>query len=341
MPTSRQVSWAKIRITAVAVAALAILSVLMYLLSGGTWFEEKSTLFLYVPDSTGLSPGSVVRVNGVDVGRVKSIALSGSSQANRVVRLTLTVERQYLPSIPADAFAQINSDTALGDKFVDIDKTESKTTVPVQDNSEIAFKPQQDLLKTLDIQQFADQLHSIETLLDDLEQGRNAAGQLLVSDALYVNIQQGLGDFKRQIEKITSKTNPVGSMLYTDEFYRQIREPLLLLDRRLSDLQAGNGQLAELLTKNVKFAQLRDDLVNFRQPIEKFNKSALLASDEMYNDWSRGLTSLIQGVETFNTNPLITSSELYDSLNGLASELRDQVKEFRQDPRKFLRIGRL
>ena len=136
MPTARQVSWAKVRITAVAVAAIAILSVLVYLLSGGTLFEQKSTLFLYVPDATGLSPGSVVRVYGVEVGKVKSISLSGSSQPNRAVRVTLVMERQFLPSIPADAFAQINSDTAVGDRFVDIDKTQSKTTVPVQDNSD-------------------------------------------------------------------------------------------------------------------------------------------------------------------------------------------------------------
>jgi len=339
MPSARQVSWAKIRISSVAVAAIAILSVLMYLLTGGTVFEEKSTLVLYVPDATGLSPGSPVRVNGVDVGKVKSISFSGSSQPGRVVRVTLTVEREYLPSIPADAFAQINSDTAVGDKFVDIDKTQSKTNTPVQDDSELAFKPEQDLLKTLDIQQFADQLRSVDALLDDLEQGRNAAGQLLLSDALYVNIRQGLGDFKRQIEKVASKTNPVGSMLYTDEFYRQIREPLLRLDQRLADIQAGHGQLAELLHDNSKFGQLRNELVSFRRPIEDFHKSLFLASDEQFDQWSRGLASLIQGVESFNTNPLISSSELYDSLNGFATELRDRVKEFRQDPRKFLRVG--
>ena len=341
MPSARKVSWAKIRISAVAVAALAILSVLMYLLTGGTLFEEKSTLVLYVPDATGLSPGSLVRVNGVDVGKVKSVSLSGSSQPERVVRLTLSVERQYLAAIPADAFAQIDSDTAVGDRFVDIDTTQSKSTAPVQDNSELAFKPQQDLLKTLDIQQFTDQLRSVEALLDDLEQGRNAAGQLLLSDALYVNIRQGLGDFKRQIEKIASKTNPVGSMLYTDQFYRQIREPLLQLDQRLADIQAGHGQLAEFLSSNAEFAQLRNELVSVRRPIEGFHKSLFLASDEQYDEWSRGLASLIQGVESFNTKPLMSSSEMYDSLNGFATELRDRVKEFRRDPRKFLHIGSL
>jgi len=339
MPSARRVNWAKTRIAAVAVAASAILSVLVYLLSGGTVFEEKSRVILYIPDATGLGAGALVRVNGVDVGKVEGISLSGSSQPNRVVKLTLKVERQFMAAIPADAFAQINSDTAVGDRFVDIDTTQSKSPGPLQDNAELTFKPQADLLKTLDIQQFADQLRSVDALLDDLEQGRNAAGQLLVSDALYVNIRQGLGDFERQIRKIASKTNPVGNMLYTDQLYRQIREPLLQLDQRLADIQAGKGQLAELLTDNAKFVQLRNELVSFRQPIENLKKSAFLASDEQFNAWSRGLASLIQDVATFNTDPLMNSSEVYDNLNGFAMQLRDTVKEFRQDPRKFLRIG--
>ena len=47
----------------------------------------------------------------------------------------------------------------------------------------------------------------------------------------------------------------------------------------------------------------------------------------------------MQGVARFNTNPLMSSSEMYDNLNGFATQLRDSVKEFRQDPRKFLRLG--
>jgi len=338
MPTARQVSWAKVRTFVVAVAALAILSVLVYLLTGGTLFEEKSALLLYVPDATGLSTASLVRVNGVDVGKVKSISLSGSPQPNRVVRLALTVERQYMASIPADAFAQISSDTAIGDKFVDIDTTQSKSPAPVEANSELVFKPQQDLLKTLDIPQFTQQLRSVETLLDDLEQGRNSAGQLLQSDALYVKIQQELGDFERQIQRVASRDNPVGSMLYTDQFYRQIREPLLRLDQRLAAIQAGEGQPGKLLEDDAQYVQLRDMLTNLRRPIEAIRDSPFLASDRQFNAWNRGLASLIHGVDDFNLNPLISSSEMYDNLTGLATHFRDMVKEFRQDPRKFLRI---
>jgi phospholipid/cholesterol/gamma-HCH transport system substrate-binding protein len=339
MPSARQISWAKFRVLVVAVIAMAILSVLVYLLTGGTLLEEKSALLLYVPDATGLGVGSLVRVNGVDVGKVKSISLSGSNQPNRVVRLELSVEREYMVAIPSDAFAQIDSDTAVGDKFVDIDTTQSKSTTPIQANSELTFKPQQDLLKTLDIPQFTQQLRSVEALLDDLEQGRNAAGQLLLSDALYENIAHTLGDFEREIRAVTSKTNPVGRMLYTDQFYRQIREPLLRLDQRLADIQAGQGQLGKLLNSSADYVQLRNELVNFRRPIENLRGSPFMASDEQFNAWSRGLASLIKGVAEFNTNQVMSNSEMYDNLTGFATELRDSVKEFRQDPRKFLRLG--
>jgi len=338
MPTARQVSWAKTRTFVVAVAALAILAVLVYLLTGGTLLEPKSALLLYVPDATGLSTASLVRVNGVDVGKIRSISLSGSGQPNRVVRLTLTVERQYLPSVPSDAFAQISSDTAIGDKFVDIDTTQSKSATPVQAGSELIFKPQQDLLKTLDIPQFTQQLRSLEAFLDDLEQGRNSAGQFLLSDALYVKIQQELIDFERQIKRVASRDNPVGSILYTDQLYRQIREPLLRLDQRLAAIQASEGQPGKLLQDDAQYVQLRDMLANLRRPIDTIRTKPFLASDRQFNDWSRELASLIHGVDGFNLNPLMSSSEMYDNLTGLAAQYRDMVHAFRQDPRKFLRI---
>src|SRR5579864_5529670 len=99
MPAARGVAWARIRSTAVVVAGIAILTVLVYLLTGGTLLEEKSTLYLYIPDATGLDSGSPVRVNGTDIGKVRSVTLSGSSDPNRVVRLTLQVEREHLRDI--------------------------------------------------------------------------------------------------------------------------------------------------------------------------------------------------------------------------------------------------
>ena len=56
MSSTRGVGWARFRVAAVTVAALAILSVLLSLLSGGTFFQPKVTVYLYVPGDPTQTP---------------------------------------------------------------------------------------------------------------------------------------------------------------------------------------------------------------------------------------------------------------------------------------------
>jgi phospholipid/cholesterol/gamma-HCH transport system substrate-binding protein len=338
MPTARQVTWAKTRTLAVALAAIAIFSVLAYLLTGGTLLKETNFLQLYVPDATGIDQDSVVRVNGVDVGKVDKVSLSGSNQPDRVVRLELKVEREYLSTIPADAIAQINSDTAVGNKFVDIDTTQSKRQVFVKPNSEIAFKMQPDLMKTLDIQQFTARLRTAEAMLDDIESGKNLAGQLILSDEMYKGLLKQFDDLERDVQTISGKEQPLGKILYTDDLHRQFQEPLERLDRSLQEIQSGQGQLGKLLQDEAQYAQLRDQMTAFQHSIAGIQSNALLQSDQMYKDWSRQIALLIRSVDEANANPLFSSSEMYDNLAGYAKETRDTLREFRQNPQKFLRI---
>src|ERR1039458_6022415 len=170
MPSARQVNWAKSRAAGVSVAALAILAVLAYLLTGGTLLQERTALCLYIPDATGLGLGAPVRVDGIGVGKVRSGALSGSTEPNRVVKVTLTVERDRLASIPDDSTAQSASEAMIGDQFVDISSGTSRHFVSA--GGEIVFKGSPDLLKSLDIGQFEKQLKVVSALLDDIEQGR-------------------------------------------------------------------------------------------------------------------------------------------------------------------------
>src|ERR1051325_4313175 len=116
MPSQTRVRWAKIRAVAVTLAAIAILGTLVYLLSGGTLFQQKATLYLFIPDATGLGPESPVRVDGIGVGKVEDVFLSRSTDPHRVVRVVMRLERAFLPRIPADSWAQLSSDSLIGDK---------------------------------------------------------------------------------------------------------------------------------------------------------------------------------------------------------------------------------
>src|SRR5690242_18564749 len=110
MPSQERVSWAKLRASAVFVAALAILATLIVLLTGGTLFEPKSTIYLYMPDAVALIATAPVRVDGIGVGKVETVELSGLNAPDRVVKVTMIIERDRLASIPDDSTAQASAD---------------------------------------------------------------------------------------------------------------------------------------------------------------------------------------------------------------------------------------
>jgi phospholipid/cholesterol/gamma-HCH transport system substrate-binding protein len=336
MPSARQINWARVRVFMVAVAGLSILAVLIYLLSGSALFEERSTLYAYGPDATGLSPGSSVRVNGIDVGKIQDVSLSGSNQPDRAVRLTLRIDQQYIADIPADSYAQIENDTAVGDKYISIAR--GRSAAYIRPNGEVAFRAQPDLMKTLDLEQFTQQLRTMDALLDRIEQGKDPTSQLLFSDQLYNQVRAEIAGFEREIRDIEKPENPVGKWLYTDQSYRQIHDRVLALDQTLAAIQASETPLGKFLRDDTQYNQFTTQLGELRHSLEGLKQNAFLQSDEAYTQWSRQLSSLIETVDQMNVNPLLTTSEMYDNLTGLAAELRNNIREFREDPQKFLRI---
>ncbi len=42
--------------------------------------------------------------------------------------------------------------------------------------------------------------------------------------------------------------------------------------------------------------------------------------------------------DEFNASPLLTNSAVYDNLQGMAKELQTTTRDFRENPRKYLRF---
>jgi phospholipid/cholesterol/gamma-HCH transport system substrate-binding protein len=336
MPSARRVKWAKFRIAAVAVSACAILVALLYLLIGGTLLRERAVLFLFLPDATGLGPGSPVRVDGIGVGKVTSVALSGSSQPARVVKVILSVEQDHLSEIPVDSVAQISADNMIGDDFVDV--TSGKSDRHIRPGGEIAYQTQQELLKTLDLSQFESQLRSLDDMLSDIEAGRGLVGQFVMGEQLYDELMQQVGETERGVRAAASTATPLGQAFYTDSLYRKITGPLADLDKALAGLQSGQGAGGQLLRDPAGYESFRQAAVALRHSIAGWRGGELVASDRLYAEWNGRIASFIHAIDQFDAGPALSSSQPYDSLNAAASQLRDGLREFRSDPQKFLRV---
>lgn len=336
MPSARRVSFAKFRATVVFVVACAILATLFYLLTGGTLLEQKTTLYLYIPDATGLAPPSPVRVDGIGVGKVRSVQLSGSNAPNRIVKVTMTVERQHLDEIPVDSVAQISTDTMIGDRFVDI--TSGSSASRIRPNSEIVYKEQPELMRSLDMPQFERQLRTVDALLTEIEQGRNRVGEFVVGETMYEDLRKRVTDAEEGFREARDTTTSVGQALYTDKLYRRISDPLLELERKLALLQSGQGAGGRFLRDPAQYDELLDAAAGVRRSVAELRSGAFMNSDDAYTAWNRSLTSLIRGVDEFNAGPLFNSTQAYDNLNGAAREFGETLRDFQRDPKKFLRM---
>ncbi len=335
MPSARAVRWAQMRVAVLAVAAVAILSVLVYLLSGGTLFRPKTTLRIYVPDASGLAPGAPVRLNGILVGKIRSVRLSGSADPRRVVEVRMAIEENYVRQIPRDSVSMTAADNLLGDLFIDITKGKSPQSAPP--GGEIPFQPAPDLMKQIDIEQFEDRMRAIDQFLADLQAGKSAFGQFLISDDLYRQTVERVAGLQNDLHAALSATGSVGQLVYQDTAHRDLSTQLRQLDERLAEVQD-----SAFMKDPAQYEEWRARIGDLRQGLNRLKETPWLKDDVMHRQWSKGLAALIESVDAFNMGQgagrMLTDPQPYESLNGSLRELEQSVREFRADPRKFLRI---
>jgi phospholipid/cholesterol/gamma-HCH transport system substrate-binding protein len=157
-------------------------------------------------------------------------------------------------------------------------------------------------------------------------------------EQMYSDLRKRFSQIEAGIRAAASTTSDVGHELHTDQLYQQISQPLIALDGSLARLQSGQGSAGQILRDSAQYEKLRSDAADLRRSIADLRASEYVRSDTLYADWNRGVLSLIESVDAFNRAPAMTTTQTYDNLNGFARELRDTVRDFRQNPRKFLRI---
>src|SRR6266478_7146628 len=122
--------WAQLKVGLLAISALCILAVLVFLMTSSTGlFTKRSDVYTYLDDSAAIATGAPVRLNGITVGKVANVGLSGSSEPNRIVRVTMEVENRYFTSIPVDSQAAIAAENLLGTKYINIKKGRDVATI--------------------------------------------------------------------------------------------------------------------------------------------------------------------------------------------------------------------
>jgi phospholipid/cholesterol/gamma-HCH transport system substrate-binding protein len=353
MPTTSKSKWAQLKVGLMAIVALLILAFLIVLMSGvNPLFRRTTEVFTYLGDSVAMTEGATpVRLNGILIGKVKKIELSGSSDPGRIVKLTLSIYDDSLPLVPVDSQAKLAQQNLLGSRYVNIKKGKSPQTIQAgaeiasADTPEIEDLFQQGSSTLAALQKIMDRVNGI---IDDIQGGKGTIGALLVDRTLYDRAVEIVDDVKKLTAALNASDSTIGHLIHDDVLYQDVRGTVVKIDTMLDNLNAGQGTAGKLLKDDALYNELHATISDVRETIGKINKgdgtvSKLLNSSELHDQLVTSMGKLDSVLDKVNNGDgtigrLMNDPSLFEGLDGTTRDLQGFIKEFRANPKKFLTI---
>ncbi|MGA2132338.1 MAG: MlaD family protein [Bryobacteraceae bacterium] len=352
MPEPRKIRWSELKIGVVAFSAMIVLAVLIFLLTGSrSIFQRNETLRTYMSDAAGMTESTPVRLNGILVGAVQSIKLSGSKDLRRAVEFELQVQGKYMKDIPEDSTASITAANLLGNKFIDI--TKGQSPVPVKPGAELRALQTQDIPELMAqsanlISTLQDISKRADSMLADIDAGKGNLGKLLRDDELYNRLNGIAQEGQELLSDVRNGKGTLSKLLYDDSLYQEVRAPIKRIDAMLADLQQGQGTAGKLLKDPQVYDDARDTLAQMRTLAQELNAGKgtagkLLKDDQLYKQFTTLAAKLDTTLDRINSGQgtigqLLVNPQMYEAMNGAMREFQSLAKDIRANPKKFLRI---
>ncbi len=365
MADKSKVAWAQLKVGLLAFAALIIVGFLIFLMAGTQgFFQSKAHLYTYMNDSNALAEGAPVTLNGTDIGgKVAKVELSGSNDSNRTVRVTMEIGAKYLSLIPVDSQTEMASANLLGTYYINIKRGKSPQTVKPgaelasSQTAEMAdlFRQSSQTLGTL--QSVVDKLNVIA---NDIQSGKGSIGQLLVDRKAYDNFIAIEDEFKQLTSDlhntISSSDNSLGKLLHDNgALYDDVHNGVGSIDKSLDginkivdDVNSGQGTLGQLVKNPAMYDDFRQVLGDVHMLLAdlqagKGTAGKLLKTDEFGDQIKITMGKVDSLLDKMNNGDgtmarLLNDPTLFEDLDGLTRESHALIKDFRANPKKFLRI---
>lgn len=352
MSNESKLSWAKLRVGIMAVAAMVILTILIFLITGSEpLFTRRATLYTYLNDAASLTRGAPVNLNGIPIGKVQDIRLSGLPDPTKIVKIAMEVEADKLPDIPVDSQTSISASNLLGSKFINIKKGKSGVhardhdTLPSLNTAEFEDVVQQGYSILASLQGVVVRIDKIVGLV---ESGNGSIGKLLVDETLYNHIMDVVGSVQKLANALNSDKGTLGKLIFDPDLYNQVKGELNRIDDLMQGLQQGQGSAGKFLKDPALYDDLHKSVNQINALLADLNAGKgtagqLLKSDDISNQLKSTIGKIDALLDKINSGQgtlgqLLVNPSLYDNLNGTSVELHEFVKDFRANPKKFLRI---
>jgi phospholipid/cholesterol/gamma-HCH transport system substrate-binding protein len=341
MPRTRSLAWSELKIGLLAVIAIVLAVVLTFLVGGQEgFFWQRYHLKTRFTNVQGLKTGAVVRVAGVEVGKVTDVAFAGAE-----VEVTMQVSDTMKSRLTDHSRASIGSLSLLGESVVDI--SPSSEGAPIGDWGYV--RASQSPRQLADVAENASLgLQEATRLLRDVREGKGTMGRLFTDDKLYHDIDGLVAAAERVASQLARGQGTAGKLLTDPEAYRSLLAALKNLDDMTRRINAGEGSLGQLLKSDALVRSFTATGRNLDAITQKMNEGTgtmgKLVNDRELYDRLNALAGRLDQVSAKldagegTMGQLLRDKQLYENMNGAANELRALVSDIRKDPKKYLNV---
>ena len=341
MARTHSLAWSQLKIGILGLTALTLAAVLILAVGGqGGFAWERYALKTKFPDIAGLKTGGVVRVAGVDVGKVTEIAFAGAE-----VEITLEVNEAQQERITENSRASIGSLSLLGEPIIII--SPSSQGRRLADGDYIQSQPTAGSIASLAAPVQAG-VEEATRLIQDIRSGKGTLGKLTTDEGLYREFNALIGSAEGVIAGINRGQGTLGKLARDDAAYRQLNAALGDLNEMTRRIRAGQGSLGQLLNDDALAKSLSQTANNFDQISARLNRgegtAGKLLTDKAIYDRMNAITERLDKLVTAleggqgTAGQLLKDQKLYDNMNGAATEMRALIGDIRKDPKKFLNV---
>jgi phospholipid/cholesterol/gamma-HCH transport system substrate-binding protein len=356
MPQRKQLTWTELRVGLFVIVGIVILAAGILYVTGGGFLGAKYRLRTYLSEVEGLSVGAPVRLDGVEVGNVDAIRVhelkpGEAPDPNRSIELVLRISKRYQDKIRTDSTAGLITEGLLGNRYVSIHR--GFTGAVLKDDEEVPGREEKavkavversaDLVSNLNVMS-----QQVREIVDGIQRGRGTLGKLLVDETAWNRMNTTLGRVDQIVASVQAGQGSLGKLVATDDLYQRVNSAATRLDTVMGDVQAQKGSLG-------KFVYDPSIHENAKQFIEKGNAlmtdvragkgtlGKLTIDETFYEKWRAVGTNLESATAKLNSNQttagkFFSDPQFYDNMTGLAGDMRLLLGEFRQNPKKFLRV---
>ena len=293
----------------VKTAVLVISGILLFVflfnyLKGENLLDSSRTYYALYDNVEGLAPSTPVTINGMNVGKVKSIAFNGDGSGKLLVTLLIDNDFQFSKNSKAELYDL----SLIGGKAVAI--------IPTFDNAEVAASGDY-----LQASVKMGLMGSVSQILTPLEEKLKSV--MDEADGLLVNVNEILDN--------ETKSNLKEAIAELNATMKSFKGTSMSLNKLVGDNEESlTAAISNLETTTENFSKLSDSLANANLA------QTIRGLQSTIENFDALMLSLNNGEGTIGK--LLKDESLYDNLESASKEMEELLRDIKLHPARYRRI---